>query len=67
MSAYSEIVQWRCCVQVQARIQHLRELQEKHDEYEGAYRKELKALQAKFATLYGVRIDLPSDPWHSRP
>ena len=49
-----------CCAQVQARIQHLRELQDKHDEYEGAYHKELRALQAKFAALYGARMRAPT-------
>lgn len=48
-----------CRAQVQARIQHLRELQDKHDDYEGAYHKELKALQAKFAALYGARMQFP--------
>lgn len=38
---------------LQARINFLRELQDKHDEYETAYQSELKALQAKYNALYG--------------
>ena len=41
--------------QVQARVQHLRDLQDKHDAAEEQYHKELKALQAKYTALYGAR------------
>jgi len=41
--------------QVQARIQALRKLQEKHDDAETEYQKELKALQDKYNAIYGVR------------
>ena len=46
-------------VQVQARIEFLRELQDKHDEYEEQFNEELKALRAKYETLYSAR-SLPS-------
>lgn len=44
--------------QVQARIQALRDLQEKHDDAETEYQKELKALQEKYNAIYGRRCTI---------
>ena len=40
--------------QMRARIEFLRELQDKHDDLADEYSKELKALREKYEALYGV-------------
>lgn len=44
--------------QVQARIEFLRSLQDRHDEYEEQFNDELKALRAKYEALYSARPSL---------
>ena len=39
--------------QMRARIEFLRELQDKHDDFFGEYQKELKALREKYEAKYG--------------
>ena len=52
--------------QMRARIEFLRELQDKHDEFFEDYQKELKALREKYETKYG-RLPHRTLPWLSHP
>ena len=38
---------------VQSRVQLLKELQSQYDDLEGSFQKEIEALEAKYAALYG--------------
>ena len=51
--------------QTRARIEFLRELQDKHDDFNEEYQKELKALREKYEAKYG-RLPQRALPWLSQ-
>lgn len=50
--------------QVRARIEFLRELQEKHDDLFDDFNKEMKALREKYEALYGM-LPISANPYHT--